>query len=143
MRDRTRRPQMITIRPLEEPTTDVFGDVSIMSQTHRAASFRMKGQVTHTGGLLFDDGRPGRSISYAATVMLRKRDVPAAAPVDWSPSSNDLFDLADGRKLFVVDVQPAYPKKISIRNPNGGFAGWRVTLSDRQPTLSAADQYES
>ena len=74
--------------------------------------------------------------------MLRKRDVPPDAPNGWIPDSNDIFELPSGYKMFVVDVQPAFPARVSIRRKDGGFDGWRVTLSDRQPTMSSASQYE-
>lgn len=142
MRDRLVRPQVVLVRPLVPQTGDVFGDAPVFAPDNRETGFRMRVQVTHTTGKVFDSGGPGRETDNRVTCTIRRRDIPPTAPDGWEPSGNDLFELAEGHKLFVRDVQAAFPARISIRRPNGGFDGWRVTLSDRQPTMSAASQYE-
>lgn len=143
MRDRTLRWQVATVRPLKpDIQADVFGDAPVVMPDNRLGSFRLKMQISHTAGRVYDSGRPGRDDDFRQTAMIRKRDVPPDAPDGWEPDGNDIFELAEGRKMFVMDVQPAFPARRSIRRPNGGFDGWRVSLTDRQPTVSAADQYE-
>lgn len=133
---------MVTVRALVPQVPDVFGDAPVIASDNRRTSFRIRAQVAASARQVADDGSPGRTISYKYTCIIRKRDVPPDAPQGWEPSSNDLFELAEADKVFVMTVEPAYPAKMSIRRPSGGYDGWRITLSDRQPTMSAASQYE-
>lgn len=98
-------------------------------------------QVTFTTGTRFQAGVPGKDRDVKATAQIRKRDRPPVAS-DWVPDTNDLLELVGGRKLFIMDVQDAFPRKISIGNPDGGFDGYRLILTDREPTMRAAEQYE-
>lgn len=142
MRSRLVKHQFVTVRPLNPQTADEFGDAPIVVANNRDGSFRMKMQITMTAGSRYDSGKPGRSLDIRATAIVRQRDIPPTAPDGWKPDGTDIFELANGDKLFVVDVQDALPKRVSIRNADGGFSGWRVTLSDKYPAMSAASQYE-
>lgn len=143
MRARLSRPQMITIRGLRTQEADVMGDAPVVVAKNRKVSFRMRAQIMWTGGLTGEAGTPGRDIFKRMVALIRNRDVPPSAPDDWRPITNDLVELASGAKLFIMDAQPAFPRKISIRTPDGGWDGWRLILTDRQSTMQAATQYES
>ncbi len=144
MRARTLRRLVAIVRPLTPQQGDNFGDAPILiSQTRTQGSFRLPLQVSHTFGLLFEpDNVGGRNQDVRIVGLIRKRDVPPDAPDGWSPSTNDLFELTDGYSLYLQDVQPAYPKRVSIRNPRGGYDGWRITLTSRTPEMSPASKYE-
>jgi hypothetical protein len=144
MRDRTLRKQVVTVRPLNAQQGDSFGDAPILTSQTRLSGFRLKIQVSHTFGVSFEASKgPGGTTSDVRIVgLIRKRDVPPNAPDGWSPTKNDLFELADGYKLFMSTVEPAYPRRISIGSPNGGFDGWRVVFTDQNPSMSPASEYE-
>jgi hypothetical protein len=140
MRDRSTKTQWVTVRPLVPQQTDSLGDAPIVASDNRVTGFRMKMKVSHSSGMGAGAGRPGRDENVTAFALVRNRDVPPT--VTWTPGQNDIIELAGGQKLFVVNAQPAWPIRASIRRPDGGFAGWRLSLADGQPTLSAATQYE-
>lgn len=143
MRPRLIRKQIVTVRPLEPQSGDNFGDAPILVSQTRQSGFQLKMQITHAFGLNFEpEGPGGRTRDVRITALIRKRDVPHNAPEGWSPNTNDLFELADGYTLFLQDVQPAYPRRVSVRTPRGGYDGWRVDLTDRTPTMSPASEYE-
>ena len=143
MRARLNRPLIAIVHPLNPQEADNFGDAPILVSQTRKAGFRLKMQVSHSFGLNFEpEGPGGRSQDVRIIALIRKRDVPPDAPDGWSPDTNDLFELADDYQLFLQDVQPAYPRRVSIRSPRGGYDGWRVTLVDRKPNMAPASEYE-
>lgn len=145
MRDRLYRFQVVTIRPIVNQEPDVFGDAPVVVSDNRGAGFRIKMQITDTAGIRGEDSQigPGREYVVKKTGVIRKRDIPPDAPTGWKPTTNDLVELVDGDHLFITDIQNAFPKRVSVRNPSGGWDGWRLMLTTRQPSMQAATQYDS
>ncbi len=141
-RPRLVKPQMVTIRPLDSKQGDEFGDAPVVASDNRKVSFTMRVQVTWSRGSIFRAGSPGKDRSLVAVATMLKRNIPPSAPSGWEPTVNDLVELASGRKLFIDDIQPAFPRRISLSHPLGGFDGWRVFLVDMHPTMAAATEYE-
>jgi hypothetical protein len=134
VRPRVVRAQKITVRPIKPSEGDVFGDASAITRDVRGPAIGpLKMQVSYVSGTGPRSGAPGRERDVRAIAIFRTMDVPAGS--DWTPRFNDLIELADGQKLFIIDVQPAYPIKASKRNPSGGFAGYRLLLANQDPVL--------
>ena len=142
MRAKLLRKQLITVRRLKEKPGDVFGDAPIITSDNREDGFPIKAQLNWTSRVLFSDGNPGKDEQRVAFLMILKSDRHYTAP-DWIPNTNDLFELAEGDKLFVKSVEPAFPRRISLGSPTGGFDGWRVNVKDSSPSIGASIQYES
>lgn len=141
MRDKLIRPQMVTVRALKPKAGDVFGDAPVVMPDNRENAFSMKMGVSWSTRRPFEPGRPGKDESKVVIILIRKRDIPPTAPTGWEPSSDDLFELASGEKLFVSSIEFAFPRRISTRTPNGGWDGFRVIANSTQPTTSAAAKY--
>jgi hypothetical protein len=145
VRERLVRPQWVTVRKLISQAGDEFGDASVLVSETRSTGFRIKMQVTWLSRSPFENSAPGRSSDIKAYALVRHRDIPNG--VTWTPNTNDLIETVgvagETLSLFVMDIQPAFPKRISFANRSGGFSGWRLTLVDRDPTVSPATQYES
>jgi hypothetical protein len=131
----------VTVRP--QATTvagDVFGDASPITADVRGDSITgVRMQVSIIAGAK-KSGSPGRDIDQRAVAILRRSDVPAAS--DWTPTVNDIVQLPDGTSYFIADIQGAFPRRPSFNHPDGGFAGWRLVLTDKSPMISAATTYE-
>jgi hypothetical protein len=140
LRDRIHRPQWVTVRPLNPDDGDVFGDAPVVAPDDRDGSFRMKMQISWNVRTVGEFGSPGRTDDMSATALVRKRDIPPT--VTWVPGSDDLIELVGGDKLFVAKAEPAMPRRVSIRRPDGGWDGWRLALVDRQPVRQGAIEYE-
>lgn len=138
MRGRPVRPQFARVRALVPEEPDVFGDAPVITQ--RRDAFRLRVEVHWLRGDRFAPSDGGKDRNLKAILQVRKRDVPP--DVEWTPSVNDLVELVGGDTLFIVDVQPALPRRPSIRFPDGGWDGWRLELTDREPTMRRATQYE-
>ena len=142
MRDRHIRYQFVTYRRLIEQIPDSLGDTSIVMPDNRESGFRVKLGITWTNRKPAESDKPGRKVEKVAFGLLRNRDIPPEIGSDYEPKTNDLIELVVGDKLFVIDVQPAFQKRRSLGHPDGGWDGWRLVLTDRQPVMSAATQYE-
>jgi hypothetical protein len=131
----------VTVRPMKPVVAgDAFGDAPVMTSHLRDTTVTgVVMQVTMTSGTV-KPGQPGRDRDVRALAILRRKDVPRDQ--SWTPSINDVIELPDGEKLFIVDVQNAFPKRRSLGRPNGGFGGWRLVLSDLTPTVNPATSYE-
>lgn len=140
MRARTTKYQIVTVRPLNERTPDELGDTPIVASQNRLTSFRMKMKIIWSTGSFAEPGKPGKNENLSVQAIVIKRDVPRH--IQWSPNTNDIVETVSGKNLFVVDVQPIFPTRRRLGNPDGGWDGYRLTLEDRQPTMSAATQYE-
>jgi hypothetical protein len=142
MRDRHLRYQFVTVRRLRPRVVDSLGDAPIVMPDNRYNGFKMKMSVTWTSRKMAEPGDVGRDEDKTALAVIRNRDVPPTVEGGYRPATNDIVELVSGEKLFVMDAQPAFPRRRSIGSPDGGWDGWRLTLVDRQPTLSAATEYE-
>lgn len=142
MRPKLIKPQYVTIRPVvrQADQPDAFGDTPVLQKDIRGESItRFPMQVTHIAGSRFASGKPGVRQNVRVFALVLKRD---AVRRGWTPTDGDVVELADGDKLFVVDVQPAFPTTASLGNPNGGNGGWRIGLLSDTPRRSPAGEYE-
>ena len=143
-RARHTKPQLITIRPLSESitSTNVLGDASIDTSTIRSESFNVLASVTWTTNS-FSNTLLGRQNQKRAVVILWKRDLLKPGKSDYEPGQNDIFEINGGGKLFVTGVEPTGHVAARLGNSAGGFQGWRITVSDRNPEQRAATTYDS
>ena len=51
MRAKLNRYAIVTIRPLNPQTPDVFGDAPVVMPDNRLGAFQMKAQITHMSGM--------------------------------------------------------------------------------------------
>lgn len=135
--------QMVTIRPLNDRSddADAFGDAPIIASKNRTKEFRCAVHVEWTRAELRTITTPGVVENLSVIATLWKRDLPVGFD-DYVPQSNDIWELAGGKKLFVVEAPPEGSLPRRIGRPSGGFAGWRVVLSDQNPVQRAAESYE-
>lgn len=142
MRARLFGPKVIvTVRPaiLATVDSDVFGDTSILTKDTRAEAITgVPMQLTYTSGSRYSVGSPGRQVDVRAFALVLKRD---ADRLGWTPQQGDIVEIAGYDKLFISEIQPAFPIRPSVRNPNGGFDGWRIPLTSSAPTMAAATSY--
>lgn len=138
MRPSLIRPQRVTVRPVVRgDTSDEFGDTPIAAKNIRTTSVTgVPAQVTYFSGQQYSPGNPGADRSVKGAAVILKRD---AEGKRWTPTIGDILELADGDKLYVTDVQPAFPLQPSLGLPNGGHAGWRLMLSNNEPVRSPAE----
>lgn len=142
MRNRLIRKLLATVRPHAQVNGDQFGDKSMVTADNRDSAFeRVPMQVTVFSGRRFAVGKPGGDVDVKAEAFVLQTDIDRFAN-GWIPRDYDLIILPDGESLFVMDVQPAQPRMISIRFPSGGFSAYRLSLSSSLPETSGATQYE-
>lgn len=135
MRPRLIKPQIVTVRPVKAVAGDRMGDASLLTSKLRDPPITgVRMQVSHTSGIVRVGG-PGKDQDLRAIAMVIDK-------WGWTPRINDLIELASGVKLFVADVQPAWPKDISLTSPSGGFYGWRLNLVSRSPEVNPATRYD-
>jgi hypothetical protein len=140
MRARTTKFQYVIVRPLKERVPDELGDTPIIASQNRTSSFRMKMKIIWSTGSFAEPGKPGKDENLSVQALVVNRDIPRN--VSWSPNTNDIVETVSGKNLFITDVQPIFPIRRRLGNPDGGWDGYTLTLEDRQPTMSAATQYE-
>lgn len=141
MRARLHRITMCTVRPIIESDGNEFGDRPVLaSATRDVAITDVPMQITYSTGIRSGDGEPGRIVVLNLLALALRRD---ADRLGWTPTPYDLIEIPGYDKVFLIDIQPAFPIRRSIRSAGGGFDGWRMTLSSLDPRMVAATQYDS
>ena len=134
--------QFITVRRSVDRTADAdsFGDAPIIATDNRQDAIQIVARVSwnrrHSSA-----GIPGRVETYHATAILWKKDLTGSA-IGYEPKKEDLWQMLNG-DLFVEDVQPTGALPIRLGRSKGGWAGWRITLTDRNPSQRAATSYDT
>jgi hypothetical protein len=145
MRSKTSQPQLVRVRPLVDRTADanVFGDAPVIASDNRETSFEVLMQVNWASGDRGSRSVPGRGENLTALLMVTKRDIARVPAADgWEPNAQDIVELVEGDRLFIFDVQPAFPERRRMNRPRGGFGGWRISVTDGNPSRRAADSYD-
>ena len=142
MRPRHLRPQVVTVRPLIDQADDAnaFGDAPAVSGDARDDAFEVLMTISWNRND-FSNGTLGLENTKAATAILWKRDLARPGRTDYEPGSNDIIETATA-KLFVTGVEPIAQLRVGLGQRAGGFQGWRLTLSDRNPEQRAATSYD-
>ena len=117
--------QVVTVRRLIVQTGDAFGDAS--PEQHRDVAIQVKLQISYNRRETSVGGAPGRDVGVSAIALANKAECEAQG---WTPTADDLVQLADGESLFIRDVSPETAQAIRIGTPTGGWKEWRLTLAN-------------